>query len=124
MAAGMIRTSLATLCIVTVTATAGLAYAAPKRTRASSAEQAILVAALKTELKDPYSAVLSNVRTYKSGVHIFTCGMVNAKNSFGGYTGAVPFHVASMSLPGQTFATPPLVLIGEVALSRYSTDCL
>ena len=42
--------------------------------------------AIKTKLKDPESAQFRNVQ-FHSGVAPVTCGEVNAKNSFGGYSG-------------------------------------
>lgn len=42
--------------------------------------------AIKTKLKDPESAQFRNVQFY-SGLAPVTCGEVNAKNSFGGYSG-------------------------------------
>lgn len=42
--------------------------------------------AIKTKLKDPDSAQFRDVEFY-DGVAPVTCGLVNAKNSFGGYSG-------------------------------------
>ena len=45
--------------------------------------------AVKTSLRDPYSAQFSNVEEIKkTGV---VCGEVNSKNSFGAFTGAKTF---------------------------------
>lgn len=45
------------------------------------------IESVKRGLKDPYSAIVSSVelKAYKSGVVV--CGNVNAKNSYGAYTG-------------------------------------
>ncbi|PZR92251.1 MAG: hypothetical protein DI537_13775 [Stutzerimonas stutzeri] len=121
----MRKTTFAAIALVLAASTASNpVFAQMKRVRASAAEQARLVEAVKQHLKDPYSAVISDVRTYKTQMNIYACGLVNAKNSFGGYTGSVPFHAGSLSLPGQTFATPPIVLIGDAAQSNFARDCL
>jgi dUTPase len=52
-----------------------------------------VAAGIKKQLKDPASAQfgpMSAARSVKTGL-INVCGTVNAKNSFGGYTGAVRF---------------------------------
>lgn len=46
-------------------------------------------ARVKSELKDPESAQFQNLEEYGSIV----CGEVNAKNSYGGYSGFKPFIV-------------------------------
>ncbi len=47
---------------------------------------------IKSKLKDPGSAQFGVIKagTDRSG-KTFVCGQVNAKNSFGGFTGMVPF---------------------------------
>jgi hypothetical protein len=48
--------------------------------------------AVASQLKDPYSAQYENLRAYRKDVATFAiCGRVNAKNSYGGYVGSVPF---------------------------------
>lgn len=53
--------------------------------------------ALREALKDPDSARMSTVRAVRfeafDRVHTLTCGLVNAKNSYGGYTGEKSFLV-------------------------------
>lgn len=46
--------------------------------------------AVSEQLKDPQSARFQNEREVRKGLY---CGEVNAKNSFGGYTGFQPFIV-------------------------------
>lgn len=43
------------------------------------------VRALKAELDDPYSAVITGIHTFHGGQGV--CGHVNAKNAYGGYVG-------------------------------------
>lgn len=64
---------------------------------------------VRSGLKDPFSAIVSGVRGAvgtQSGV-MYACGYVNAKNSFGAYTGNMPFSgVLATNTAGQrVFAT-------------------
>lgn len=57
--------------------------------------------AVKSMLKDPDSAAFSLVKVYPdTGA---ACGMVNAKNSLGGYVGSWPF----VFVPGKGATLPP-----------------
>lgn len=59
----------------------------------AAAERAIKQAVID-RLKDPESARFSNiysVRDISGALH--TCGLVNARNSYGGYVGSTPFYV-------------------------------
>ncbi|RAI34523.1 hypothetical protein [Rhodoplanes serenus] len=73
------------------------ALAASSATLAAGAiDQKPIRAAIGEKLKDPYSAVLSDMvrRTAPNAKGVPTdvvCGLVNAKNSFGGYVGPRPF---------------------------------
>ncbi|MEM7300685.1 MAG: hypothetical protein AAF468_06340 [Pseudomonadota bacterium] len=55
---------------------------------------------IRLRLKDPNSAIFSTIvasRLEENGA-IVACGFVNAKNSFGGYTGRKPF-LAGIKMP-------------------------
>lgn len=52
--------------------------------------------AVKVNLKDPSSAEFKNIRLVKYLNGHVVCGSVNAKNSFGGYTGFTPFIACPM----------------------------
>lgn len=54
------------------------------------AERTAVTALVHAELKDPSSAQFQWLPIAKSGIY---CGRVNAKNSYGGYTGFRPFVV-------------------------------
>ncbi|QYG09817.1 hypothetical protein [Janthinobacterium sp. PAMC25594] len=56
---------------------------------------------LTSDLKDPVSAQLTELLYVKdsSSKSEFLCGMVNAKNSYGGYIGAKPFYVQKFENP-------------------------
>lgn len=56
----------------------------------TSAELKAISMQVADRLKDPDSAKLTDVRV-SSGEFRYVCGMVNAKNSYGGYTGKKPF---------------------------------
>lgn len=63
---------------------------------AGAIDEKAIRAAVGEKLKDPYSAVLSDMarRTVPNAKGVPTdvvCGLVNAKNSFGGYVGPRPF---------------------------------
>lgn len=53
---------------------------------------------IKLRLKDPASAEFRNVHFYSGGGVPVTCGEVNSKNSFGGYTGFERFIAAGSQL--------------------------
>lgn len=47
--------------------------------------------AVRTQLKDPYSAQFANIKTLDTPAGTTVCGEVNAKNSFGAYSGNAKF---------------------------------
>lgn len=73
--------------------------AAPESPYADTAKQAAWIAAgqvaIKNQLRDPGSAKFRNVHFYSGGGVPVTCGEVNAKNAFGGYTGFERFVAAA-----------------------------
>ena len=48
---------------------------------------------VRRDLKDPDSAKFSEINVYKGESGLFSCGSVNARNSYGGYTGYTPFFI-------------------------------
>jgi hypothetical protein len=55
--------------------------------------------AVTNSLKDPESAEFKNVyANYTDGYGVVACGYVNAKNSFGGYTGYKAFVSSGQSV--------------------------
>lgn len=46
---------------------------------------------VKSQLKDPNSAIFQNTRVIDYGSGKIVCGLVNSKNSYGGYVGSTPF---------------------------------
>ncbi|MEE1924601.1 hypothetical protein V0R50_22545 [Pseudomonas sp. 148P] len=61
---------------------------------AGSSDLAGLKVAMDDRLKDAESARFKNVRIAKNGT---TCGLVNAKNSYGAYAGFEPFLAMKLS---------------------------
>lgn len=58
----------------------------------SQIEQTAVVDGVKARLKDPVSAIFGGVVAKKDpDVVVYVCGSVNAKNSYGGYTGHEPY---------------------------------
>lgn len=58
----------------------------------SEVEQAAILKGVKAQLKDPMSAVFGGaVATRDPKGFVYICGSVNAKNSYGGYTGQQPY---------------------------------
>ena len=92
-------------------ASSGEAYPA----QLSTGERETVLSALKSNLKDPYSAVISNVSARKSsnGEVFKVCGMVNAKNSYGAYTGSRPFYVFGHKEGSRLVISPGLITIGN-----------
>lgn len=59
----------------------------------SAAEMQGVERGLKAKLKDPDSAKIEGVVAGKdTSGRTFVCGLVNAKNSYGGFTGKMPFR--------------------------------
>jgi len=63
----------------------------------SEADLTAIKAGLQAVLKDPESMRLGAVHAARSSKGLVACGWVNAKNSFGGYTGDQPFMGAFAS---------------------------
>lgn len=60
--------------------------------------QAIAVAEIKSKLKDPVSAIFEKFSSFRDNKNYKRiCGNVNAKNSYGGYAGFVPFLVVTIA---------------------------
>lgn len=72
---------------------AAILYAAAELRDLTPAEKATLGRALAKGLKDPDSARWQWLRFPRApkSPSVTYCGMVNAKNSYGGYTGSAPF---------------------------------
>ena len=50
-------------------------------------------------LRDPESARLKDIKAGRDDKSILVCGLVNAKNGFGGYTGFTPFIGMMLETP-------------------------
>jgi len=59
--------------------------------RLSEVEQAAIVKGVQARLKDPMSAIFGGAEATRDPKgFVYVCGSVNAKNSYGGYTGQQP----------------------------------
>lgn len=78
--------------------------AAKRLVRLTADQRRIVEAGVRGALKDPASArfgiMVANSKTTKDGRTVTVCGYVNARNSFGGYTGRGPFLGLLFSPPG------------------------
>ena len=74
----------------------------------SQAQQRLAIAAVRSQLKDPASAVFSNFDTFVVGGSRRICGEVNAKNAYGGYNGPIKFWTVGEEgrISMVTFDTP------------------
>ena len=70
---------------------ASAAHAAFDHHDLSTEEAETVKAAITKRLKDPDSAKFGALAAVKYRDGIIVCGTVNAKNSYGGYSGASPF---------------------------------
>ena len=66
--------------------------------RKSKAEIEKAKQGVRAQMKDPASVQFRNVRGYNKGGMALLCGEVNAKNSFGAYTGFRRFIAGSKEL--------------------------
>ncbi len=93
----------------------------------TSQERAVILEGLKGSLKDPYSAVISAVSAKKNaaGTIFKVCGMINAKNSYGAYTGNRPFYVFAHKEGARLVVSPSLITIGNdlLEIEHIRTQC-
>ena len=70
----------------------------------TAAQEEKVLDGLRKKLKDPNSAILGQIKTgTEDDGTIPICGFVNAKNSFGGYTGDTPFFGMLLLPPDEIF---------------------
>ncbi len=90
----MRRLSLVVVATFVVAIVGALGVAGPTEAAETltAAQEEKVLDGLRKILKDPNSAILGQIEAgpEESGT-IYICGFVNAKNSFGGYTGDKPF---------------------------------
>ncbi|MFG0419745.1 hypothetical protein [Pseudomonas sp. SWI36] len=83
-------------------------------TAASKADLTALKSAMEDKLKDAESSKFKDVRIAKDGT---TCGLVNAKNSYGAYSGFEPFIAMKLST-GKFFVLSIDEAAGQVCSSK------
>lgn len=83
-------------------------------------QRAAIENAVKQNLKDPYSAMFPSMIAFRDqgsrAVHV--CGVVNAKNSFGGYTGGKPFYALAKYEPQGNFNTTDIFVTLESTVTE------
>lgn len=89
----------------------------PSTTRytVNEAERAAVEEGVRRSLKDPASAMFGGMLASDAGNGVkYVCGLVNARNSFGGYTGNTSYIgvLGSMQASGKTIATFSLTGMG------------
>ncbi len=84
------KTTLLALSLLLLVGWCAFAQAADTSRPATPEEVQAVTDALKSALKDPDSAKVSGVRISADGKT--ACGFVNAKNSYGGYSGKSVFY--------------------------------
>lgn len=103
---------------ITILSLSMLTYQTAMARSPTNQELKIISAKISEAFKDPDSAKFSNVRVDdKEGA---VCGLVNAKNSYGGYTGAYPF-VGKSIMKGKVMVGLDVIEIGS---SEHSTNPL
>lgn len=102
---------------------APFAYAVSERAP-NSVELKSIKSALANRLKDPDSIKLSEIRVKDD----YVCGFINAKNSYGGYTGKKPFYGMLMS-QGRLFGVVGIgdneseaVIITNMCVEKFKTQ--
>lgn len=81
----------------------------------NDAERAAVEKGVRASLKDPASAMFGGMIASDAGGGVkYVCGLVNAKNSFGGYTGNTSYLgvLGSMQASGKTLATFSVTSMG------------
>lgn len=68
---------------------------------------------VKSTLKDPDSAKFESLFKQSGESDGYVCGYVNAKNSYGGYTGKKQFYVYVDVLDGKINSNGPVKIINE-----------
>lgn len=92
------------------------------------------IKSVSSQLKDPYSAQFSDMTASDQSLSggIVVCGRVNAKNSYGAYSGSVPFRAGMMVVKdrdGKTvYYSPGAIISGhedgdEERFFGVATDC-
>ncbi|MBY3756706.1 hypothetical protein GBZ26_11245 [Azospirillum formosense] len=73
---------------------------------------------VRNSLKDPLSAQIVHTVAYKEADGgIIACGTVNAKNSYGGYTGSTPFRAFVAGAKGKYYGVG--AMLAEDSLSIF-----
>lgn len=81
---------------------------------------------VKDSLKDPESAKFSSFFHASSENEGYVCGDVNAKNSYGGYTGKKPYFIYIETNDGKLTNHGPVTIVADddkKGLEKYQLFC-
>ena len=108
--------------VVAIVGTVGIAGPTEAAEKLTAAQEEKVLDGLRKKLKDPNSAILGQIKAgTEEGGTINVCGFVNAKNSFGGYTGDTPFFGVLLSPPTDTFV---VFSIGDTEPDLFAIDSM
>lgn len=96
------------------------AQASAAGTTLSEQNKQIIARAVKDQLKDPDSAKFKWPAPLKFGLY---CGWVNAKNSYGGYTGFQPYMVIGGVGTGSK-SDGKFLIVGDVTIGSGDDDLM
>lgn len=97
---------------------------AAQSTRLSNADISMVKAGVKSLLKDPYSAQITNIVSKTNGGLVTICGMINAKNSFGAYAGADLFYLSTFrDKSGKLVIEPLMIFTGDNVDGQKYREC-
>lgn len=97
---------------------------AAQRVKLGNADIAMVKSAVKTLLKDPYSAQITNIVASSNDGLITICGLVNAKNSFGAYAGADLFYLPTFrDKSGKLVIEPLMIFMGNNIDGQKYREC-
>ena len=108
--------------VVAIVGTVGFAELAEAADELTVAQEEQVLDGLREKLKDPNSAILGQIKVgTEEGGTIPICGFVNAKNSFGGYTGDKPFIGMLLLPPTEIFFVLSIGGIEPVSIAVNNT---
>jgi len=111
------------LCLAILLALSAAPFSNAIAATLTAAQKKIIAEAVKSKLKDPDSAQFQwpdLVEPSNGDDNVAYCGQVNAKNSYGGYTGFIPFSVFLMNYRSKKMEAIP-ELIGDAGIMASAT---
>lgn len=116
----MIRYLTAIAAAITIAGCASQGVKVTELTDLTAAQRAVIEDAIRLHLKDPELARFSNFKAGSAPEGTTVCGTVNAKNSYGGYTGGATFFGV---LRGSVFTDIDIDEVGPKGSRWASNKC-